>query len=69
MKTQWEYPMVPCKEYHFKPEELEEAKGLGMLGSYYCMNGTEIYLDQDNRVFSVIVDYCNQTFLDKMYPG
>eukprot|EP00347_Sterkiella_histriomuscorum_P003788 403362937 len=68
MTVEYEYNMKKCNIERFGSDLQEEAQSLG-LASYWCMNGTELYIRGGSRFFTVFFDYCNQTFLDRMYPG
>eukprot|EP00347_Sterkiella_histriomuscorum_P015428 403357062 len=68
MTLEYEYNMMKCNIERFGSDLQEEAQQLG-LANYWCMNGTELYIRGGSRFFSVFFDYCNQTFLDRMYPG
>eukprot|EP00347_Sterkiella_histriomuscorum_P008984 403342972 len=68
MTLEYEYNMMKCNLERFGSDLYEEAYSYG-LANYWCMNGTELYINGGSRLFSVFFDYCNQTFLDRMYPG
>eukprot|EP00347_Sterkiella_histriomuscorum_P001137 403373182 len=68
MTLEYEYNMMKCNLERFGSDLYEEAYSYG-LANYWCMNGTELYISGGSRLFSVFFDYCNQTFLDRMYPG
>eukprot|EP00347_Sterkiella_histriomuscorum_P017234 403350168 len=65
---QYEYNMMKCNIERFGSDLQEDAKFLG-LANFWCMNGTDLTITNKQTSFSIIFDYCNQTFLDRMYPG
>eukprot|EP00347_Sterkiella_histriomuscorum_P004629 403359730 len=63
-----EYNMMPCTNDRFGSDLTSEAQSYG-ISSYWCMNGTELHIQNGKKLFSAYFDYCNQTFLDIMHPG
>eukprot|EP00347_Sterkiella_histriomuscorum_P000573 403375326 len=68
MKTLREYNMMPCTDDRFGQDLISEAQSLG-ISKYWCINGTELHIQNGKKLFAVYFDYCNQTFLDIMHPG
>eukprot|EP00347_Sterkiella_histriomuscorum_P012248 403369322 len=68
MTTLREYNMMPCTDDRFGQDLISEAQSIG-ISKYWCINGTELYIENGKKLFGVLFDYCNQTFLDIMHPG
>eukprot|EP00347_Sterkiella_histriomuscorum_P015530 403356683 len=68
MTTLQEYNMMPCTDERFGAELINEARSLG-ISKYWCMNETELHIQNGKKLIAVYFDYCNQTFLDIMHPG
>lgn len=64
MTLDHEYGLERCKVDRFGKDLEETVKSYSISDYYWCSKGNEFYIKDAEKFFSIIFDYCNQTFLD-----